>query len=76
MVVIALGILAADIDPAGVADRDRAKPGGVLQLDHRDVLAAVVADDVRDVGAPVTDVVDGDLRGAGDHVVVGDDLTG
>jgi hypothetical protein len=47
---------------------------GVLELDHGDVLAAVVADHVSGVGVAVADVIDRDLCCAGDHVVVGDHL--
>ena len=52
------------------------QPGRALQLEHRDVVGLVVADDLRRVGLAVADVGDLDRRGAVDHVVVGQHLTG
>ena len=57
-----------------VSERHGREARGVLELEHGDVVARVVAHDVRGVGAAVADVGRGDLRRLGDDVVVGQDL--
>ncbi|OOK64480.1 protease domain protein [Mycobacterium kansasii] len=59
----------ADRHPA--TDRGGGQTARTPQLQHRDVLGAVVADHVDAVGLAVTDVERADVGGARNHVVVG-----
>src|SRR5690606_36169859 len=61
----------ADLHPGRGGERGGLEPGRALQPDDRDVARPVVADDPRGVGAAVVGVGALDLRGAADHVVVG-----
>src|SRR5580692_6398888 len=64
----------ADRGGVGVAELHCLQAGGALQLQHRDVLGLVVADDPCRIGPAVADIGDLDRGCALDHVVVGQDL--
>ena len=61
----------ADVDAGGVGTHDR-QPGGVLQLEDRDVLGGVVAEHLGVVRRPGSRHGHLDVGGALDDVVVGD----
>jgi hypothetical protein len=47
-----------------------------LRLQHSNIVAAVIADHRRKVGTAGTDIGDADTAGTGDHVIIGEHLSG